>query len=363
MSGVMDLEGFIKGLREKKWLIDFLIMANLAGTVLGYHYYAVYSGQLADFPAYMWPVITDCPNFTLLFAVSLWLSKRGKRYGLLDGFVFVGLIYAGIWTVGVGALHLQYFMALDDAPFYIVLFFLHLAMAAEAGLLWPGLKRISLPSFALVFSWYGLNFFADYWLDAHPRSVPPGSETAVMLITVVATGIPLALLLERLLNWEGGVGKTGKGRGTEKEAGMGNANKETSLGGGWKTGKKGKTDKEIKRFVRQVLGCGCPEPVFEYIQRDRKPELSPGIPGDRINVGNRLLIYMVRFNRLDIAKSQIRPLVSHGLKERDGKGFNRFRLVLFLPDIGDKETLAKEFEELGADEKTHLHVLHSKMLI
>jgi hypothetical protein len=51
-------------------------------------------------------------------------------------------------------------------------------------------------------------------------------------------------------------------------------------------------------------------------------------------------------------------LASAGKKERDGKGSNRFRLVLVADEPDEaRQAAGKVFERLrGTDEKVHLHV-------
>ena len=50
------------------------------------------------------------------------------------------------------------------------------------------------------------------------------------------------------------------------------------------------SDPQIKRFVQETLGCSCPEEVFDKIECDTD---ASRIWWRRINVGNRLLIYIL----------------------------------------------------------------------
>jgi hypothetical protein len=119
-------------------------------------------------------------------------------------------------------------------------------------------------------------------------------------------------------------------------------------------------DKEkIKRFVRDTLGCGCPEEVFRSIDCKRDVELGGGvILHSIITIGNRLLIYVVYDNQ-DFVEKHLALLVSAGKKERDSRGLNRFRLVIVtdkIPENGDviRRTFGKLQEK---DENIHLHVI------
>ena len=50
---------------------------------------------------------------------------------------------------------------------------------------------------------------------------------------------------------------------------------------------------EIKRFVREILGCSCPDEVFANIDYQQEGE---GVSGRRIRVGARLLIYIINMD-------------------------------------------------------------------
>lgn len=113
---------------------------------------------------------------------------------------------------------------------------------------------------------------------------------------------------------------------------------------------------EIKRFVQETLGCSCPENVFNTI--DYRKECDD-IPGSKINIGNRLLVYIITMDGISGIQEVINPAVEQGVKERDSKGFNRFRLVLATASPDELRSPAeKAFLDAGhANEKTHLHIV------
>ena len=114
--------------------------------------------------------------------------------------------------------------------------------------------------------------------------------------------------------------------------------------------------KKIKAFVQDVLGCGCPEEVFQRIDL-RKAELA-GEPYDRINVGDRLLIYIFRAADPRWAEKELPAIVRAGKGERDARGFNRFRLVLATDAAPVRDAATKAFEKLDiVDDRVHLHVV------
>lgn len=116
---------------------------------------------------------------------------------------------------------------------------------------------------------------------------------------------------------------------------------------------------EIKNFVQKTLGCACPEEVFNKIDYQ---QASGGIWKKKINVGDRLLIYIIAMND----KSDIRELISTALKqgviERNNAGLNRFRMVLVsshperIRDSAEQAFINSQY----ADEKTHLHIVSEK---
>jgi len=126
------------------------------------------------------------------------------------------------------------------------------------------------------------------------------------------------------------------------------------------------TDREnIKRFVRQVLGCECPEEVFKHIESTSSFPLDNGIIlRSKLNIGNRLLIYIVIARSGAFVKEALPELVKTGMAERDGKVFNRFRLVLASDDRKGIEDIAERtFNSLLLrDEKVHLHVVEKNAL-
>jgi hypothetical protein len=114
---------------------------------------------------------------------------------------------------------------------------------------------------------------------------------------------------------------------------------------------------EIKRFVQETLGCSCPEEVFNRIDYRKDCD---GIAGSKINVGDRLLIYIITMDDESGIQQVINPAMERGVEERDKKGFNRFRLVLVASSPDELRSQAEQaFIDSGyKNEKTHLHVVN-----
>jgi hypothetical protein len=116
----------------------------------------------------------------------------------------------------------------------------------------------------------------------------------------------------------------------------------------------------VKTFVRQVLGCECPDEVFARIDCQSNIVLKNDIVlRNKINIGNRLLIYVVEVNNSDLLKNIIATLVRTGINERDEKGFNRFRLVIATDKLDKiKDKAEKIFKAIEIkDEKIYLHIV------
>lgn len=119
----------------------------------------------------------------------------------------------------------------------------------------------------------------------------------------------------------------------------------------------------IKHFVREILGCTCPDAVFDKIDVVNDQRL----PGEqlgyhRIIVGNRLLIHLPDAVELSRLSGILPSAVLAGIRERDSGKYNRFRLVLMRDDNDDFESQAHLlFANIpGKDDRTHLHVISKR---
>ncbi|MBE0586235.1 MAG: hypothetical protein IH612_21025 [Desulfofustis sp.] len=122
---------------------------------------------------------------------------------------------------------------------------------------------------------------------------------------------------------------------------------------------------QIKNFVQQTLGCGCPESVFQSMLTDQftLPEV-PNAPIIRLLIGQRLLIYLVASNTgRPWSPGQLTLLTARGLQEREQHGYNRLRLVIILAEHTDhqQQTMERSFSALqGTDDRLHLHVISAR---
>ena len=117
----------------------------------------------------------------------------------------------------------------------------------------------------------------------------------------------------------------------------------------------------IKRFAREMLGCDCPDEVFEHIEYMPVTTVHD-FPGlfKRIVIGNRLLIFIWEPDDATDVEKQLPSLVNAGIKERDDRSLNRFRLVVGTENTERIRSVTDAWirASSGRDPKTHLHVIH-----
>lgn len=114
----------------------------------------------------------------------------------------------------------------------------------------------------------------------------------------------------------------------------------------------------IKKFALDVLGCGCDRSVFDSIDVTDNCMLSCGVSLSRkILIGRRLLIYIADADQC--APDRVERILAEGLRERDGCGYNRLRLVIVASDPASlRKAYNDAFEKSTMrDEKTHIHVV------
>ncbi len=116
---------------------------------------------------------------------------------------------------------------------------------------------------------------------------------------------------------------------------------------------------ELRVFVRETLGCGCPEEVLAHIEV-REGSAAAGVEGvaAALEVGGRLLVWILVGGKGAGEPGSFGALVRAGRCQRDARGFNRLRLVLPKPaqaEPGEK-ALSAIVAEAG-DERVHLHLL------
>jgi hypothetical protein len=119
-------------------------------------------------------------------------------------------------------------------------------------------------------------------------------------------------------------------------------------------------EENMESFVRNMLGCQCPDSVFDYIEYSALSVLDNGIHlSDKVDIGHRLLIYVIDIEDHELISSKFVEIIGLGKNERDNKEFNRFRLVLVGDDPAElKNIFEDKFNNIeDKDDKVHLHFL------
>ncbi len=118
----------------------------------------------------------------------------------------------------------------------------------------------------------------------------------------------------------------------------------------------------IKHFVREHLGCACPDKVFENITVTEQSDIFT-LASTVYEIGGRLFVAVfVPADWRDTARHLVK-LVDAGKQFRDQHGYNRFRLVIATENDDATRHLQKVFDDLpGIDDKIHLHVIRQDCL-
>jgi len=115
----------------------------------------------------------------------------------------------------------------------------------------------------------------------------------------------------------------------------------------------------VTRFIREVIGCNCPDAVFQHIEIQRGSSAVKGCSADcELRIGKRLLI-VITSEPVAKLSPHLAEVIAEGKRARDDRNFSRFRLVVQTGKPADEsEEFFRAFESVpNNDERTHLHVL------
>jgi hypothetical protein len=123
-------------------------------------------------------------------------------------------------------------------------------------------------------------------------------------------------------------------------------------------------NEKLKVFVKDTLGCGCPEKVFEKIDVSdlRIEEHDKEIT--RIVVGDTLLIYIMGPELSGNYAENVKSIGMSGKSDRDANNYNRFRLVVpgFADEVQMDEVSANFSKSFNTDEKMHIHFVGQELI-
>lgn len=123
-------------------------------------------------------------------------------------------------------------------------------------------------------------------------------------------------------------------------------------------------NKNLKAFVKNTLGCGCPEKVFEKIDVSKHLAVEYGKEITRIVVGDTLLIYIINPEPSGNFVDSVESIGLAGKNDRDTNNYNRFRLVVSgFEDEVQQGKVAGRFSVLfNTDEKMHIHFVNQELV-
>jgi len=106
-------------------------------------------------------------------------------------------------------------------------------------------------------------------------------------------------------------------------------------------------------LVRGLLGCACPEEIFDHYQV--RQHVIASFPVVELIMGDRLLVWIMDGNKVAEPGQTLGQFLKAGLEERERRGLNRFRLVV----VGDFLSWEQQWTHLAdaLDPRVHLHVL------
>lgn len=123
-------------------------------------------------------------------------------------------------------------------------------------------------------------------------------------------------------------------------------------------------NEKIKVFVKDTLGCGCPEKVFEKIDVSKLSTAGHEQEIARIVVGDTLLIYIISPEPSVDFVDSVEAIGLAGKVDRDANNYNRFRLVVAgFEDDEQQDKVSGLFSRLFEnDEKMHVHFVNQEMI-
>ena len=146
----------LEKLRNKKFLLIIALINFIAGIYsISYYFY-----QFENNNPLLWIFIIDCPLYSILFGINLYLISKDKPSPVLGLVSIVGNIKFGLWTI-VALLLPELFI------FYPLLVVGHVLLIIEVILLYK-LFSFKIKHVIVVLGWFLFNDFLDYFIGIHP---------------------------------------------------------------------------------------------------------------------------------------------------------------------------------------------------
>lgn len=122
---------------------------------------------------------------------------------------------------------------------------------------------------------------------------------------------------------------------------------------------------ELVKFIREGLGCRCPDEVLADLRVGPQPVGFVGLPVEAVvSVGGRLLVGVCASRPWEQIDEQLGRCFATARRVRDEGGYNRFRLVVVTREAdAARPMLERRFEAIpDRDDRLHLHVIDPAVL-
>lgn len=138
----------------------FLLVLALINLFAGFYSIQYYFWQLEKTTPLLWIFIIDCPLYSILFGINIYLISKNKKYPLFGLVSIIGSLKYGLWTI--------FALLLPGLIFFSLLLLVgHLLLIVETILLYK-LYTFKIKHIIPVLGWFLFNDFLDYFAMTHP---------------------------------------------------------------------------------------------------------------------------------------------------------------------------------------------------
>jgi hydrogenase maturation factor len=117
-------------------------------------------------------------------------------------------------------------------------------------------------------------------------------------------------------------------------------------------------NRALKDFVKNELGCKCPDDVFKRMKVNEKIIMGNFQIDRRIIIGNKLLLYILFNDSVDVLIKNLPYIIEYGIGDREKHGFNRLRIVILKDNIEIQNSLTTLISKIEREnQKAHVHVM------
>ena len=172
----------------------FLLLLTLINLVAGFYSISYYFWQFEKTNPLFWIFIIDCPLYSIIFGINLFLIAKEKTNPLLGFVSIVGSLKYGIWTI---------FALLLPGLFFAfpILVVGHLLLIFEVILLYK-MFSFKIKHFIIVLLWFLINDILDYFVGIHPY-FEPQFFNEIMIFSFISTFVLaflVAIIFEKKAN-------------------------------------------------------------------------------------------------------------------------------------------------------------------